>query len=159
MGRKKIWAGSKNENWLGVNNKYENRQRYINGLILPVHQRLLRRKCRCCSLASCSLAPSTSRQQSQKSALSSTIQSSKGRRWGSSSISLSIIIETLLRIFHFPYYSAFILLSCLSWFPPPHLLQSTFCYLYSHITCLCTPFPITWPLLSGPVLDSPDLTL
>ena len=99
MGRKKIWAGSKNENWLGVNNEYENRQRYINGLILPVHQRLLRRKCRCCSLASCSLAPSTSRQESQKSALSSTIRRSKGRRQGSSSISLSIIIEMLLWIF------------------------------------------------------------
>ena len=94
MGRKKNWPGSKNENWLGVNNKYENRQRYINGLILPVHQQLLHRKCR-----PCSLAPSTSRQQSQKSALSSTIQSSKGRHWGSSSISLSIIIETLLWIF------------------------------------------------------------
>ena len=111
MGRKKIWAGSKNENWLGVNNKYENRQRYINGLILPVHQRLLRRKCRCCSLASCSLAPSTSRQESQKSALSSPIRRSKGRRQGSSSISLSIIIETLLWIFPlsslFCFYFAF----------------------------------------------------
>ena len=154
MDRKKNWPGSKNENWLGVNNKYENRQRYINGLILPVHQQLLRRKCR-----PCSLAPSTSRQQSQKSALSSTIQSSKGRHWGSSSISLSIIIETLLRIFPlsslFCFHFAFMFVLV----PPPHLLQSTFCYVYSHITCLCIPFPITWPLLSGPVLDSPDLTL